>query len=128
MERVIVVGGGLAGLRTAEALRAQGYAGGLTMVGAEPHVPYDRPPLSKAVLRGETGDTTVAADFDALGCATLLGRRATSLGEDLETTEGPLAFDGLVIATGATPIRLPGDGPQHVLRTIDDARALRSAL
>ncbi|GLY72051.1 NAD(P)/FAD-dependent oxidoreductase [Actinoallomurus iriomotensis] len=128
MERVIIVGGGLAGLRTAETLRAQGYAGGLTLVGAEPHAPYDRPPLSKAVLRGETDDTTVAADFDALGCATLLGRRATGLGEELETTEGPLAFDGLVIATGATPIRLPGDGPQHVLRTIDDARALRAAL
>ncbi|WP_285566771.1 NAD(P)/FAD-dependent oxidoreductase [Actinoallomurus iriomotensis] len=128
MERVIIVGGGLAGLRTAETLRAQGYAGGLTLVGAEPHAPYDRPPLSKAVLRGETDDTTVAADFDALDCATLLGRRATGLGEELETTEGPLAFDGLVIATGATPIRLPGDGPQHVLRTIDDARALRAAL
>ncbi|GLY82850.1 oxidoreductase [Actinoallomurus iriomotensis] len=125
---MIIVGGGLAGLRTAETLRAQGYAGGLTLVGAEPHAPYDRPPLSKAVLRGETDDTTVAADFDALDCATLLGRRATGLGEELETTEGPLAFDGLVIATGATPIRLPGDGPQHVLRTIDDARALRAAL
>ncbi|WP_329257943.1 FAD-dependent oxidoreductase [Actinoallomurus sp. NBC_01490] len=128
MERVIVVGGGLAGLRTAETLRAQGYGGGLTLVGAEPHAPYDRPPLSKAVLRGETDDTTVAPDLDGLGCTTLLGRRATALGEDLETTEGPLAFDALVIATGATPIRLPGDGPQHVLRTIDDARALRAAL
>ncbi|GAA4500292.1 FAD-dependent oxidoreductase [Actinoallomurus oryzae] len=128
MERVIVVGGGLAGLRTAETLRAQGYRGDLTLVGAEPHAPYDRPPLSKAVLRGETDDTTVAPDLDGLGCTTLLGRRATGLGEDLETTEGPLAFDALVIATGATPIRLPGDGPQHVLRTIDDARALRAAL
>jgi 3-phenylpropionate/trans-cinnamate dioxygenase ferredoxin reductase component len=128
MERVIIVGGGLAGLRTAETLRSQGYEGGLTLVGAEPHAPYDRPPLSKAVLRGDTDDTTVAADLAALGCETLLGARATGLGEELETTGGPLAFDGLVVATGATPIRLPGDGPQHVLRTIDDARALRAAL
>jgi NADPH-dependent 2,4-dienoyl-CoA reductase/sulfur reductase-like enzyme len=97
-------------------------------VTAEPHAPYDRPPLSKAVLRGETDDTTVAADFAALRCESSLGRRATGLGEDLETTAGPLGFDGLVIATGATPIRLPGDGPQHVLRTIEDARALRAAL
>jgi 3-phenylpropionate/trans-cinnamate dioxygenase ferredoxin reductase subunit len=128
MDRVIIVGGGLAGLRTVEALRAQGYAGALTLVAAEPHAPYDRPPLSKAVLRGETEDTTVTADWDALGCELLLGRRATGLAAELETAEGPLVFDGLVIATGATPIRLPGDGPQHVLRTIEDARALRAAL
>jgi 3-phenylpropionate/trans-cinnamate dioxygenase ferredoxin reductase component len=129
VERVIVVGGGLAGLRTAEALRARGHAGGLTLVAAEPYAPYDRPPLSKAVLRGEADDTTVAADWDAIGCELLLGRRATGLGEGvLETTGGPLDFDGLVIATGATPVRLPGDGPQHTLRTIDDARALRARL
>lgn len=129
MERVIIVGGGLAGLRTAEALRARGYTGALTLVSAEPYAPYDRPPLSKAVLRGETDDTTVAADWDALGCELLLGRRATGLGEGvLETSGGPLAFDGLVIATGATPVRLPGEGPQHTLRTIDDARALRAEL
>jgi 3-phenylpropionate/trans-cinnamate dioxygenase ferredoxin reductase component len=128
MDRVIIVGGGLAGLRAVEALRAQGYAGDLALVAAEPYAPYDRPPLSKAVLRGETDDTTVAADWAALRCEPLLGRRATGLGEVLETTEGPLRFDGLVIATGATPIRLPGDGPQHVLRSIDDARALRAGL
>jgi len=128
MKRVIIVGGGLAGLRTVETLRAQGYDGGLTLVGAEPYAPYDRPPLSKAVLRGETEDTTVTADWEALGCELLLGRRATGLGDALETPEGPLAFDGLVIATGATPVRLPGDGPQHTLRTIDDARALRTGL
>jgi 3-phenylpropionate/trans-cinnamate dioxygenase ferredoxin reductase subunit len=128
MERVIIVGGGLAGLRTAEALRAGGHEGRLTLVAAEPHRPYDRPPLSKAVLRGETDDTTVGADWDALGCDLLLGERATGLGEALETTAGPLGFDGLVIATGAAPIRLPGEGPQHVLRTIEDARALRAEL
>lgn len=126
---MIIVGGGLAGLRTVEALRAQGYAGGLTLVAAEPYAPYDRPPLSKALLRGEIEDTTVPADWDALGCELLLGCRATGLAEGvLETTGRPLAFDGLVIATGATPVRLPGDGPQYTLRTIDDARALRAEL
>lgn len=125
MKRVIVVGGGLAGVRTAESLRALGYAGTLTLVGAETHRPYDRPPLSKAVLRGDADDTTVEAAVDA---ELRLGVRATGLGDDLETTAGPMPFDGLVIATGATPVRLPGDGPQHVLRTIEDARALRAEL
>ena len=128
MERAIIVGAGLAGLRTAEALRAQGYQGRLTLVGAEPHEPYDRPPLSKAVLAGTVEDTTVPADWEALRCETLFGHRATALGDGvLETTAGRLDFDGLVLATGATPVRLPGDG-QHLLRTIEDARALRAGL
>ncbi len=128
MERVIIAGGGLAGLRTAQALRARGYGGAVTLVGAEAHHPYDRPPLSKSVLRGDVDTTTVPADWDELDCELLLGESATGLGDELETTAGPLAFDGLVIATGATPIRLPGEGPQHVLRTIDDARELREEL
>jgi 3-phenylpropionate/trans-cinnamate dioxygenase ferredoxin reductase subunit len=129
MPNVIVVGGGLAGIRSAEALRAKGYDGELTLVGAEPHRPYDRPPLSKAVLVGDSDDTSVDADFERLRCELLLETRATALGDHvLETTAGALPFDGLVIATGATPIRLPGEGRQHVIRTIDDARALRDRL
>lgn len=133
MERVIVVGGGLAGVRSVEALRAKGYEGELTLVSAEPHPPYDRPPLSKAVLMGDQEETTVDADWTALRCRLLLGERAGGLrlgeeGGTLATTAGDLPFDGLVIATGAAPITLPGDGPQHVLRTIDDARRLRSQL
>lgn len=135
MRHVIVVGGGLAGLRTAEALRAQGYEGDLTLVGAETHAPYDRPPLSKGVLTGETDDTAFPTDWDKLRCTLLLGRRAEALrphadrpGGILETTGGPLEFDALVLATGASPVRLPGDGPQHVVRTRDDALALRTEL
>jgi 3-phenylpropionate/trans-cinnamate dioxygenase ferredoxin reductase subunit len=134
MDRVIVVGGGLAGVRSVEALRAKGYQGALTLVSAEPHRPYDRPPLSKAVLTGDSDDTTVDADWTALRCELLLGERATALrpadggGGTVATTAGELPFDGLVIATGAAPITLPGDGPQHVLRTIDDARRLRAGL
>ncbi|WP_067463571.1 NAD(P)/FAD-dependent oxidoreductase [Actinomadura macra] len=135
MDRAIVVGGGLAGVRAVEALRAQGYAGALTLVSAERHRPYDRPPLSKAVLAGDTDDTTVDADWDALRCDLLLGERATGLrpatpggGGVVTSTAGDLPFDGLVIATGAAPITLPGDGRQRVLRTIEDARDLRAAL
>ncbi|MFG1999959.1 NAD(P)/FAD-dependent oxidoreductase [Spirillospora sp. NPDC048911] len=134
MDRVVVAGGGLAGVRAVEALRSKGYEGELTLVSAERHRPYDRPPLSKAVLAGDTDDTTVDAAWDALRCRLLLGERATALrldagsGGTVATTAGDLPFDGLVIATGATPITLPGDGPQHVLRTIDDARRLRAGL
>ena len=135
MQRVIVVGGGLAGVRAVEALRSKGYEGALTLVSAERHLPYDRPPLSKAVLKGESDDTTVDADWDALRCDLLLGERATALrldepgrGGTVASTAGELRFDGLVIATGAVPITLPGDGRQHVLRTIDEARELRSRL
>lgn len=135
MERVIVVGGGLAGVRAVEALRSKGYEGALTLVSAERHRPYDRPPLSKAVLAGESDDTTVDADWDALRCELLLGERATGLrldepgrGGTVASTAGDLPFDGLVIATGAAPITLPGEGRQHVLRTVDDARDLRSRL
>ncbi|WP_131743404.1 NAD(P)/FAD-dependent oxidoreductase [Actinomadura roseirufa] len=139
MDRVIVVGGGLAGVRAAEALRGKGYEGALTLLSAEPHRPYDRPPLSKAVLAGDTDDTTVETDWDALRCDLLLGERATGLrphapagtgprGGVVASTAGDLPFDGLVIATGAVPVALPGDGAQHVLRTIEEARALRDRL
>jgi 3-phenylpropionate/trans-cinnamate dioxygenase ferredoxin reductase subunit len=161
MQRIVVAGGGLAAARAVEALRARGYEGALTMVSAEPHAPYDRPPLSKAVLRGDTDDTALDVDLDSLGCELLPRRRATGLrpaaaaagaGQDgmsgpgepsragagtgaeagaggvLDTDGGPLGYDGLVIATGSVPFRLPGDGPQRVLRTIEDALALRAAL
>ncbi len=129
MNHVVVVGGGLAGLRSVEALRARGFGGTITLIGEEPHRPYDRPPLSKAVLLGETDSTVIDSDFDALGVELRLGVAATALREGvLVTSAGEVPYDGLVIATGARPIRLPGDGPQHVLRTIDDALALRALL
>lgn len=126
MDRVVVVGAGLGGLRSVEALRARGYAGRVTLVGAERHRPYDRPPLSKAVLAGKADDSTIEVNWDALDVELLLGRHATGLRDGtVETDAGALDFDRLVIATGAGPIRLPG-GPYRVLRTIDDALALRA--
>jgi len=125
----VVVGGGLAGVRSVEALRARGFAGRITLIGEERHRPYDRPPLSKAVLAGETDSTAVDSDLDALDVTVRLGTAAKGLRDGvLETTEGEIEYDGLVIATGATPIRLRGEGRQYVLRTIDDARALRERL
>ena len=126
---VVVVGAGLAGLRTIEELRARGYAGRITLVGAETRPPYDRPPLSKKLMTGELDDTSLRADLAALDIDVRLGEVATKLRPGtLSTDRGELDFEALVLATGAAPIRLPGPGRQHVLRTLDDALALRELL
>ncbi len=128
-ERIVVAGAGLAGLRTAEELRASGYAGAVTLVGAETRPPYDRPPLSKRFMAGELSDTTLREDLDALELTLRLGETATGLDDGvLRTDRGEHRFDRLVLATGAVPVRLPGGGRQRVLRTLDDALALRDRL
>ena len=129
LEHVVVVGGGLVGARAAQELRAQGHTGRLTLVGAEPHLPYDRPPLSKDLLLGRSDDSTL--DGDLTGVEVRLGVTATGLRPGvLETDGGDLDHDGLVLATGAHARHLPGvEGPHvHVLRTVDDARRLRAEL
>jgi 3-phenylpropionate/trans-cinnamate dioxygenase ferredoxin reductase component len=128
-ERIVVVGGGLAGLRTVEELRALGYAGAVTLVGAEKRPPYDRPPLSKRVMAGELADTTLRENLDGLGSEIRLGEIATGLEPGmLRTDQGEHGFDRLVLATGATPVALPGTGLQRFLRTLDDALTLRALL
>jgi NADPH-dependent 2,4-dienoyl-CoA reductase/sulfur reductase-like enzyme len=139
--RIVVVGASLAGLRAAEELRSQGFDGSLTVVGDEVHAPYDRPPLSKQVLAGswepERTELTVFADggLAALGIDWRLGTIAKGLdlaARELVLADGErLRFDGLVIATGATPRRLPGTdriGGVHTLRTLDDCLAVRADL
>lgn len=129
VNHVVVVGAGLAGVRSVEALRARGFDGRVTLVGEEPHRPYDRPPLSKAVLLGEADSSFVDLDLEALAVDFRPGVAAKGLREGVvETTEGEIAYDGLVIATGAEPVTLRGEGVQHVLRTLDDALELRSLL
>ncbi len=126
---VVVVGGGLAGLRTVEELRARGHQGAITLIGAEARPPYDRPPLSKKLMTGEIDDTSLRADLDSLDVDLRLCETATQLRHRiLETDGGEYPFDALVVATGAVPVRLPGAGAQHVLRTIDEALALRTLL
>jgi 3-phenylpropionate/trans-cinnamate dioxygenase ferredoxin reductase component len=127
--QVVIAGAGLAALRAAEELRARGFQGGITMIGAEPRPPYDRPPLTKKFMAGEIDDTSLRADPAALGMDLRLGETATGLGDGvLRTDQAEYGFDALVAATGATPVRLPGPGPQRVLRTFDQAAALRAAL
>jgi 3-phenylpropionate/trans-cinnamate dioxygenase ferredoxin reductase subunit len=136
---IAIVGGSLAGIRAAEALRRLGYDGRIDFVGAERHRPYDRPPLSKEVLRGDREADRIALSepeaFDALELELRLGERATALDLDaravvLESGER-IAFEGLLIATGARPRRLPGTPSLagiHVLRTLDDCLAIRAEL
>ncbi|MFD3615634.1 NAD(P)/FAD-dependent oxidoreductase [Streptomyces sp. NPDC058676] len=133
-QRVVVVGAGMAGVQTAVALREQGFTGTVTLIGAEPHQPYDRPPLSKAVLLGKAEDSAFDVDFEALDIELRLGREVLGVRPDehlLDTAEGPVPYDVLVLATGAEPIRLPGaEGVPgvHLLRTLDDAERLRPVL
>jgi 3-phenylpropionate/trans-cinnamate dioxygenase ferredoxin reductase component len=149
-ERTVVTGAGLAGFRTVEELRRRGYSGQLTLIGAEDRPPYDRPPLSKRVLTDGI-DPSLNADFASLGVdfhpsETGVGLEAPAPaspaapvppphaaapgGRDaaLITDRDKYPFDHLVLATGSVPVTLPGPGPQRVLRTYDDALALRALL
>ena len=139
MQSIAVVGASLAGLRGAEALRRLGFHGRLSLVGAENHAPYDRPPLSKEVLAGAREPDRIALSkpetIAALELDLRLGRRALSLDLDrrrLEIEGGEhLDFDGLLIATGASPRNLPaasGLAGVHTLRSLDDCLSLRAEL
>jgi NADPH-dependent 2,4-dienoyl-CoA reductase/sulfur reductase-like enzyme len=124
----------MAGVQSAIALREQGFDGTVTLIGAEPHQPYDRPPLSKAVLLGTAEGSAFDVDFAALGIDLRLGREVLAVrpgDHALDTADGPVPYDVLVLATGAEPMRLPGtDGVPgvHLLRTLDDAERLRPVL
>ncbi|MFG2024367.1 NAD(P)/FAD-dependent oxidoreductase [Streptomyces sp. NPDC048825] len=132
--RVVIVGAGMAGVQTAVALREQGFTGTVTLIGAEPHQPYDRPPLSKAVLLGTAEGSAFDVDFEALGIELRLGLEVTGvrpIDHELDTAMGSVPYDVLVVATGAEPMRLPGaEGVPgvHLLRTLDDAERLRPVL
>jgi 3-phenylpropionate/trans-cinnamate dioxygenase ferredoxin reductase component len=141
MQRVVVVGAGMGGLRAAEAIRKAGFVDELVVVGAEVHMPYNRPPLSKEVLATEVAHERVAFPLrSALGKVDWrLGQTATGLSLDQCVVhlddDRELSFDGLVIATGLRPRRLDLPGPpptaaagRHALRTLDDAATLREAL
>jgi NADPH-dependent 2,4-dienoyl-CoA reductase/sulfur reductase-like enzyme len=135
---IVIVGASLAGLRAAETLRREGYDDRVVLVGAEQHLPYDRPPLSKELLAGEWEPEQTALrkqPYDDLGLDLQLGRRATGLEVSGRVVEldgaEKLPYDGVVIATGARPRTLPGAPALEgifVLRTLDDCLAIRSRL
>lgn len=138
--RVVVVGAGLGGLRAAEGLRAAGYEDELVVVGDEPHLPYNRPPLSKDALADQVSLDRLefrrrASVEDVLW---RLGRPVTAIDVDARTVSigaEVLGWDALVLATGVSARRLPVPGPppsaaagRHVVRTLEDAVALRASL
>ncbi|MFF7560008.1 NAD(P)/FAD-dependent oxidoreductase [Streptomyces pseudovenezuelae] len=135
MRRIVVVGASAAGLATVETLRREGYDGMITLVGEEPELPYDRPPLSKQLLAAEWEADRLAlrtsADLAALDLDLRLGVAATGLEPGTRTVRladgSEVPYDGMVVATGVRPRRLPGEGA-HVLRTLGDALTLRERL
>ncbi|WP_062202863.1 NAD(P)/FAD-dependent oxidoreductase [Demequina salsinemoris] len=134
MTRLVVVGASLAGLRAVESSRRAGFDGEIVLLGAERHLPYDRPPLSKRYLVGEAEADTWRTEDEIrgeLGVDLRLGVAATGLrpaDHVVETTDGDVRYDRLIIATGASPRTLPSlpdlDGIV-TLRTLDDADDLR---
>jgi NADPH-dependent 2,4-dienoyl-CoA reductase/sulfur reductase-like enzyme len=138
MQRIVIVGGSLAGLRAAEALRAKGFDGTITVIDGQGHAPYDRPPLTKKYLTGDLGQEQIELrkpdDLAALELDLRLGTWAEALdvsARTIKTSTGELPYDGLILATGLSPRRIP-TWPQlagvHVVRTLDDADGLRADL
>lgn len=139
MRRIAIVGASLAGLRAAQALRKRGFGGNITLIGAEPHAPYDRPPLSKQLLSGEWPADKLffhkREKHEALELEQRLGVAARALSvrtNEVELEDGErIPYDGLIIATGARVRQLlaaAGMTGVHSLRTLDDALAIRAAL
>ena len=139
LERVVIVGASLAGLRAAETLRQQEFAGSIVVVSDENEIPYDRPPLSKKVLSGEWEADRIRLRkpeiLESLNVEWVLGDGATALDADerhVTLRSGRrLEFDGLIVATGGVVRRLPGQPDWkgvHVLRSLSDSLSLRDEL
>ncbi len=136
---MVIVGGGLAGAKAVEELRERGYDGAVTLLGAEPHLPYERPPLSKSVLLGEkepdstqVHDAAWYADHD-VEVRTSTSVTAIDLAQRVVTTDGgEVGYDKLLLATGSEPRHFAAADESGArvayLRTLDDCASLRSAL
>lgn len=132
MRDIVIVGGSVAAVTAADALRQYGHEGTITVLSGEKHAPYVRPPLSKAVLKGaEEPESVMIAD---VGENWTLRLRATATGLDTGRRRVLLAdgeevsYDGLVIASGARARRVLSGDAEHVVRDLDDALALKQRM
>ncbi|OUS92030.1 NAD(P)/FAD-dependent oxidoreductase [Rhodococcus sp. NCIMB 12038] len=135
----LIVGASVAGVATADALRANGMGGTITLVDSESHLPYDKPPLSKQALKADWDPSTSLLrseqHYRDKGIDLILGKRAVSLDGSTRTVKfhdgTELTADAIVLATGVTARRLPEDfmlPGVHTIRTLDDSRVVRQAL
>ncbi len=135
-QHVVIVGGGLAGAKSAEALREQGFDGQVTLLAAEPHLPYERPPLSKEYLAGQASfDAAIVHSQDWYSDNRIdLRRNTRAVSVDAAANQvqlgATIGYDKLILATGSTPRQLPIPGADaagvHYLRTREDSDAIRS--
>lgn len=137
---ILIVGAGQAGLQAAESLRAEGFAGNITLIGDETYLPYQRPPLSKAYLAGETDDDRLvirsAEVLAGLGVVMMPGAHVRAIDRGAQhvtlNDDRTLAYSGLILATGARPRQLPVPGANlagvFYLRGLDDSKAILAAL
>jgi len=138
-DTMVIIGGGLTAAKAAEGLRNGGFDGRVALVGAEPHLPYERPPLSKGYLLGDDDLDSVFVHaptwYDEHDIALHLGSPATTLDVDTHTVttgDREIGYDRLLVATGSTPRRLEvadrSGAAVAYLRTIEDSRRLKAAL
>jgi len=129
--RYLIIGGGMTADAAARAIRESDPSGSLGIISAEPHPPYNRPPLSKGLWKGDDPEKTVWRGTDRIGAELRLGRRATAVNTKQKTVTDDrgnvLSYDKLLLATGGTPRRLPLQTGQIIYyRTFDDYRRLRA--
>ena len=137
MTAFVIIGGGLAGAKAAEALRDQGFDGDLVLIGEEPHRPYERPPLSKDYLAGKSGRDEVFVHpsqwYSEHRVDLRLGATATAIDRAAHEVRladgGTVGYDKLLLATGASPRRLPIPGADTALylRRVEDSEAIKAA-
>jgi 3-phenylpropionate/trans-cinnamate dioxygenase ferredoxin reductase subunit len=138
IEQIVIIGGGLTAANAVETLRQEGFTGSLTLVGREPHLPYERPPLSKDYLMGKKGADDLppldTAWYDEHDVTVLTGTEATAIDPAARTVSlddgATVAYDALLLATGAEPRvpDLPGADAASYLRTKEDSDRLKAAI
>jgi 3-phenylpropionate/trans-cinnamate dioxygenase ferredoxin reductase subunit len=133
----VIVGAGMAGGKAAETLREEGFDGRVVLLGAEPHRPYERPPLSKDYLRGEAEQPAWLQEDDGWYAANNVELRTSSVVQSIDASDKAvvlgggerIGYDRLLLATGGEPRRLPVPGADlggvHLLRTIEDSKAIQ---